>query len=151
MHIFFYLTNNIILPPNSNKQANKIFQLFMNRDYLQIVCSTKKKNTKQFATIWIRHLQSLLDINFRNLLLLRTLFSTLILSDTYVQSNPLYYSYNIVSTLSVFPDLDPIFLENLLNYFNYFSKHQTVPINPFGKKFRIFLFVFASYLFLLFI
>lgn len=30
---------------------------------LQIVCSTRKKSTKQFVTIWIQHSPSLLDIN----------------------------------------------------------------------------------------
>lgn len=30
--------------------------------FLQIVCSMKKKNTKQFVTIWIQHLLNSLDI-----------------------------------------------------------------------------------------
>lgn len=32
------------------------------RQYLQTVCSTKKKNTKQFVTIWTQHSQNSLDI-----------------------------------------------------------------------------------------
>lgn len=37
--------------------------------FLQIVFSTKKKNTKRFATIWIQHSPSLLDTKNQNILL----------------------------------------------------------------------------------